>query len=66
MRNVVVLNCYNVAISLIKRIRANLTMHNLNIVRFEIKTDTLRKRIGWKRLALYVRTHLKKSRQIST
>ena len=66
MNSVIVESKYNVAISLIRRIRANLLVHNLNIVRFEIKTDTLRKRIGWKRLALYVRTHLKKSRQIST
>ena len=59
MRNVVVLNCYNVAISLIKRIKENLTMHNLCIERFEIKTDTLRKRIGWQGFPLHVRNYFR-------
>jgi len=66
MNSVIVESKYNVAISLIRRIRANLLVHNLNIVRFEIKTNSLCKCIGWKRFALYVRTYLKKPRQIST
>jgi hypothetical protein len=55
-----------VAISLIRRIRANLLVHNLNIVRFEIKTNTLCEREWRKRFTLYARTYITKPRQIST
>jgi hypothetical protein len=55
-----------VAISLIRRIRANLLVHNLNIVRFEIKTNTLCEREWRKRFTLYARTYITKPGQIST
>jgi hypothetical protein len=66
MNSVIAESIYNVAISLIRRIRANLLVHNLNIVRFEIKTNTLREREWRKRFTLYARTYITKPRQIST
>lgn len=48
-----------VAISLMRRIRANLLVHNLNIVLIEIKTSSLRERKWWKGFALYVRAYIK-------
>lgn len=65
MNSVIAESIYNVAISLIRRIRANLLVHNLNIVRFKIKTNTLCECEWWKRLTLYARTYIAKSRQIS-
>lgn len=62
MNSVVAESIYNVAISLIRRIRANLLVHNLNIVRFEIKTNTLCKCEWRERLTLYARTYIAKSR----
>lgn len=62
MNSVVAESIYNVAISLIRRIRANLLVHNLNIVRFEIKTNTLCKCERRERLTLYARTYIAKSR----
>ena len=66
MNSVIAESIYNVAISLIRRIRANLLVHNLNIVRFEIKTNTLCECKRGKGLPLYVRTYITKPRQIST
>jgi hypothetical protein len=66
MNSVIAESIYNVAISLIRRIRANLLVHNLNIVRFEIKTNTLCEREWRKRFTLYVRTYITKPGQIST
>lgn len=66
MNSVIAESMYNVAISLIRRIRANLLVHNLNIVRFEIKTNTLCECEWGKRLSLYARTYITKSRQIPT
>lgn len=62
MNSVIAESIYNVAISLIRRMRANLLVHILNIVRFEIKTNTLCERIGWERLTLYARAYIEKSR----
>lgn len=62
MNSVIAESMYNVAISLIRRIRANLLVHNLNIVRFEIKTNTLRKCEWGKRFTLYARTYITKPR----
>lgn len=66
MNSVIAESIYNVAISLIRRIRANLLVHNLNIVLIKIKTNPLRKREWWKGFALYVRTYTTKPRQIPT
>lgn len=66
MNSVIAESIYNVAISLIRRIRANLLVHNLNIVRFEIKTNTLCECEWRERLTLYARTYIAKSRQIPT
>ena len=66
MNSVIAESIYNVAISLIRRIRANLLVHNLNIVRFEIKTNTLCECEWRKRLTLYVRTYITKPGQIPT
>lgn len=66
MNSVIAESMYNVAISLIRRIRANLLVHNLNIVRFKFKTNTLCKCEWGKRLTLYARTYIAKSRQIPT
>lgn len=62
MNSVIAESIYNVAISLIRRIRANLLVHNLNIVRFEIKTNTLCKCEWRERLTLYARAYIAKSR----
>lgn len=66
MNSVIAESIYNVAISLIRRIRANLLVHNLNIVRFKIKTNTLCECEWREGLTLYARTYIAKSRQIST